>query len=145
MSSIPVSVYRSMLRICRKNDPELKKYLKTGIMTSHEKTFPFYHFKYIYLNRISFVYGPYPNESANLLSFSKMKIRNNSENDDNAMEQLFYAHRELPNFFTALKNLEEEDLQIKNQQIRKQQINVQEARKPFSDNSKPTSFGSSFF
>ena len=144
MSNIPISVYRSMLRICRKNDPQLIKYLKTGLMTSHERIFPFFHFKYIYHNRISFVYGPYPNESANLLAFCKLKIRNNSENDDNAMEQLFYAHRELPNFFTALKNLEE-DLQIKYQQIQKQQIIDHGTDRPFSDNSKPTSFGTSFF
>ena len=142
MSSIPVSVYRSMLRICRQNDPQLIKYLKTGIMTPHERIYPFYYFKYIYHNRVSFVYGPYPNESANLLSFSKMKIRDNSENDDTAMEQLFYAHRELPNFFTALKKIREEDEYFKNNN---QQNLKQETNKPFSKDTKPTSFGSSFF
>ena len=141
MSSIPVSVYRSMLRICRENDPQLIKYLKTGIMTPHERIHSFYYFKYINDNRISFVYGPYPNESANLLAFSKMKIRNNSENDDNAMEQLFYAHRELPNFFTVLKDIrKDENLKNKYQETVKE-----ETDKRFSDNTKPTSFGSSFF
>ena len=58
------------------------------------------------------------------------------------MEQLFYAHRELPNFFTALKKIREEDEYFKNNN---QQNLKQETNKPFSKDTKPTSFGSSFF
>ena len=105
MTNIPVAIYRSMLRISRKNDPEVKKYLKTGLSTFKDNSEKFYNYKYIRGNKVFFIYGPYANETANMLSYTKCIIRY-AKKTDRTMERLFLAHRELPNFFIAKEIME---------------------------------------
>ena len=46
MTNIPAAIYRSMLRISLKNDPQLKNYLKTGLLTFKDNLNEFYNYKY---------------------------------------------------------------------------------------------------
>ena len=148
MVNIPCAIYRSMIRISRKQDPELVNYLQTGLSTFKENSLEFYNFKYIHGDKVFFIYGPYENETANMLSYTKCMIRNR-EKTDNTMERLFFAHRELPNFFIAKEDLENEDeeqLLLKEKQSKKiKQMKTLYQPVPDDDSKpKPTSFGTSF-
>ena len=146
MATIPCSVYRSMLRICKKNDPEMINYLKTGLTTFKENSEEFYNFKYINKSCVFFIYGPYKNETANMLSYTKCLLRH-QENTSEKMERLFFAHRELPNFFLAKENLNNDEQLLEFKRKQTDQIkDIKNRYKPNNNsNSKPTSFGSAFF
>ena len=131
MTSLACSIYRSMIRISKKNDPRLVDILKNGLSTFNDSPLPdFYNFKYIHNNKVFFVYGPYENETANMLSYTKCLIRS-GKNTDYTMDRLFLAHRELPNFFIAKEKLENRG---------NKQINMAKIK-----NVNQTSFGTSFF
>ena len=132
MTSLPCSIYRSMIRISKKKDPRLVDNLKKGLYTFNDSPLSdFYNFKYIHKSRVFFIYGPYKNETANMLSYTKCLIRSGKKTDD-TIERLFLAHRELPNFFIAKENLEHRE---------KKQNNMAKIR----NINQSTSFGTSFF
>ena len=134
MTSIPASIYRSMLRISRKNDSQVKKYLKTGLLTFEDNTKDFYDYKYIREDKVFFVCGPYSNETTNMLSYTKCMIRNGLKTN-RSIERLFLAHRELPNFFIAKKIMENKD----NALVKAKQ------NKKFEKPVIATSFGTTFY
>ena len=96
-----------------------------------------YDCKYIRDDKLFFIYGPYVNETANMLSYTKCLIRDGKKTDY-TMERLFLAHRELPNFFIAKENLDKQDKQDK-QDNQDNQDNTELLE------NKTTSFGTSFF
>ena len=100
MVSIPCAVYRSMIRISKKHDSEVVNHLQSGLLTFKDSKSQLYDFKYIREDQLFFIYGPYANETANMLSYTKCLIRDGKKTDY-TMERLFLAHRELPNFFIA--------------------------------------------
>ena len=134
MTSLSVSIYRSLLRMCRQKDPQFQKYLQSGLMTFQETPFPCFQFKYIRDNSVSIVYGPYSQETANLLSFCKYKIRTNKPSKY-SMDKLFYTHRELPEFLKAMERLRIETELKKTQPVK----NISNRK------SNSTSYGTSFF
>ena len=102
-------------------------------------------------NQLFFIYGPYANETANMLSYTKCLIRDGKKTDYK-MERLFLAHRELPNFFLAKENLEKQDKLrlLKQKQIEKnnnvnKMIKVSDLIPEDSAKPKPTSFGTGFY
>ena len=131
MTNIPTAIYRSMIRISKKNDAELVNYLKSGLSTLNDSKSQMYDCKYIRDDKLFFIYGPYANETANMLSYTKCLIRDGKKTDY-TMERLFLAHRELPNFFIAKENLDKQDNQDN-------QDNTELLE------NKTTSFGTSFF
>ena len=137
-NAVPVSIYRSMLKRCVENDPIIKKHIKTGLKTFAEITYPYYYYNYIVGNRYSTVHGPYYNETANLLSYTKFLIRKNPYSDDN-LDDLFFAHKELDNFFFAKDELEKQD------KITKEKNKQKEKEKKEKESDKTTTFGTSFF
>ena len=146
MVSVPCAIYRSMIRISKKNDRKVVNYLKTGLSTFNDSKSQLYDYKYIRDDNEFFVIGPYENETANMLSYTKCLIRSGKKNDY-TMEKLFLVHRELPNFFLAKENLENEEklLRLKEKQI--ETIKEIENLKDSEPNPKPypTSFGTAFF
>ena len=138
MTSIPRSVYRSMVRYCLKEDPQVKLHMRTGFMTFVERPYPFYNFKYYHNDNMEIAYGPYFNETTNLLSYTKHRIRKDNKCKF-SMEKLFYVHRELPSFMEAKNDLEQED----EEEDEEERIN----RNKLFDKSpdKPTSFGTAFY
>ena len=86
-----------------------------------------------------------------MLSYTKCLIRDGKKTDY-TMERLFFAHRELPEFFIAKKNLEKQDKLrlLKEKQIEKNN-KVNKMRKVSdlipedSGKPKPTSFGTGFY
>ena len=146
MVSVPCAIYRSMIRISKKNNRKLVNYLQTGLSTFNESKSQLYDYKYIRDDKLFFIYGPYCNETANMLSYTKCLIRTGKKTDY-AMERLFLAHRELPNFFIAKKNLEKQEklhlLKKKQTETIKEIKNLKDSEpnpKPY-----PTSFGTTFF
>ena len=137
MTSVASSIYRSMLRICRKNDPELKNYLKTGLSTFKDNFNEFYNYKYIRGDKVFFIYGPYANETANMLSYTKCMIQHGKKTD-RTMERLFLAHRELPNFFIAKEIMEKKEQALFEDKETKNKIKL-EGRE------RVTSFGTAFY
>lgn len=142
MTSVPRSVYRSMVRYCLKEDPQVKLHMRTGLMTYIERPYPFYNFKYYHNNNMEIIYGPYFNETTSLLSYTKHLIRNN-EKCNFSIERLFYAHRELPNFIEARNNLEKEEEQKKINQ--NSLFDKPPDKSPDKPPDKPTSFGTAFY
>ena len=151
MVSIPCAVYRSMIRISKKYDSELVNHLQYGLSTFKDSNTQLYDFKYIRENQLFFIYSPYANETANMLSYTKCLIRDGKKTDYK-MERLFLAHRELPNFFLAKENLEKQDKLrlLKQKQIEKnnnvnKMIKVSDLIPEDSAKPKPTSFGTGFY
>ena len=151
MVSIPCAVYRSMIRISKKHDSQLVNHLQYGLSTFKDSKSQLYDYKYIREDQLFFIYGPYANETANMLSYTKCLIRDGKKTNY-TMERLFLAHRELPNFFLAKENLEKQDRLrlLKQKQIEKNnKINkmrkVSELIPEDSVKPKPTSFGTGFY
>ena len=154
MVSIPCAVYRSMIRISKKYDSELVNHLQYGLSTFKDSKTQLYDYKYIRDEKTFFIYGPYTNETANMLSYTKCLIRD-GKNTDYKMERLFLAHRELPEFFIAKKNLEKQDklrLLKEKQVVKNNKINKINKLRKVSDlipedsaKPKPTSFGTGFY
>ena len=151
MVSIPCAVYRSMIRISKKHDSELVNHLQYGLSTFKDSKSQLYDYKYIREDQLFFIYGPYANETANMLSYTKCLLRDGKKTDY-TMERLFLAHRELPNFFLAKENLEKQDKLrlLKENQVEKNK-NINKMRKVLelipedSAKPKPTSFGRGFY
>lgn len=137
MTSLQASIYRSMLRICRKNDPELKNYLKTGLSTFKDNSEKFYNYKYIRGDKVFFIYGPYANDTANMLSYTKCMIQHGIKTD-RTMERLFLAHRELPNFFIAKEIMEKKEQELFEDKETKNKIKLETRERV-------TSFGTAFY
>ena len=138
MNNIPRSLYRSMIRICKKEDPTIKKYLKYGISTFKEKKDVFHDFKYINDDKLYFICGPYYHETVNMLSYTKCLIRHGKKTETST-ERLFEAHRELPNFFIAVKKLQLEECNKKSDNFPENTL------ENTPENVKPTTFGTSFY
>ena len=137
MTNIPAAIYRSMLRISLKNDPQLKNYLKTGLLTFKDNLNEFYNYKYIRGDKVFFIYGPYVNETANMLSYTKCMIQHGIKTD-RTMERLFLAHRELPNFFIAKEIMEKKEQQLFEDKETKNKIKLETRERV-------TSFGTTFY
>ena len=88
--------------------------------------------------------GPYENETANMLSYTKYLIQTGEKNDY-TMERLFLVHRELPNFL-AKENLENEEKLLRLKEKQSETIKQIENFKDFEPDLKPrpTSFGTAF-